>query len=108
MESKDDVSHMLTNHASLRTTVDFEKFSALSQAPNCNDDAVPSPPAALAAGNPQFFNDEDSYGETEPEFDDEQDLVELSQKQPSAFHAAMNLEVCCPFFVYGPNSSLLP
>jgi hypothetical protein len=35
-------------------------------------------------------------------------LVELSQKRPSAFHATMNLEVCCPFFVHGPNSSLLP
>lgn len=79
-----------------------------SQAPNCHGAAVLTPPAAPAVGNPQSFNNEDSYGETEPDFDDEQDLVELSQKRPSAFHAAMNLEVCCPFFIHGPNSSLLP
>ena len=82
------------------TTVDFEKFSVSSPANPYNNDAVPSPPAAPATGNPQSFNDEDSYGETEPEFDDEQDLVELSQQRPSAFHAAMNLEVRRSLFFF--------
>ena len=45
-------------------------------------------------------DDEDSYTETEPNLDDEQELSALAQRQPSTFHTAMSREVHIVIFFF--------
>ena len=78
---------------------DFEDFSALSHVPQHNNNTVHSNSSLSASENPQV-DDEDSYADTEPDFDDDQELSELAQRQLSAFHAAMSHEVHHNFFFW--------
>lgn len=92
---------------SLCDVTDFEKISASSRVPQHND-AVRLNSSLSASENPQVYDDEDTYADTEPDFDDDQELSDLAQRQPSAFHAAMSREVCYDFFFLGSNLSQLP
>jgi len=78
---------------------DFEKFSALSSLPHSSN-AICSNSSRPALENRQAQDDEDSYAETEPDLDDEQELSALAQRQPSAFHTAMSREVHAVIFFF--------
>jgi len=79
---------------------DFEKISALSSLPHWahSSNTIRSNSSHPALENFQAQDDKDSYAETKPDLDDEQELSALAQRQPSAFHAAMSREVCVVIF----------
>ncbi len=92
---------MLTNH--VRFVTDFEKISAfafngdLPQVP-CEQN-VPS--ASIPSdSDPEVQND--SNAETEPDSGNDQEMIELAQKQPSKFQEALTLEVRM-ITLYGPG-----
>jgi len=78
---------------------DFEKISALSSLPHSSN-AIHSNSSCPALENRQAQDDEDSYTETKPDLDDEQELSALAQRQPSTFHTAMSREVHVVIFFF--------
>lgn len=76
---------------------DFEKISASPLSPGHSNAILPNLSLPFPE-NPLASDDEDSYAETEPELDDQEELSELAQRHPSAFHAAISNEVCRDFF----------
>lgn len=93
----------------MSVVADFEKFSAYAFyagesnhifPPNCHPHRDQSAPPLSPPSDSENEAKSASDAETEPELDNDQEIIELAQRQPSKFQEVLRLEVCLFIIIF--------